>query len=55
VIPRVTLLAALGNVPTTTMPIAVIEPISIIPNSELDETLASVDPTASAHQEGASA
>jgi glycine betaine/proline transport system ATP-binding protein len=55
VIPRVTLLAALGNVPTTTMPIGIIEPVSIIPNAELDETLASVDPTASARQEGAHA
>ena len=41
VIPRVTLLAALGNVPTTTSPISIIEPVSIIPDSELDATLAS--------------
>ena len=40
VIPRVTLLAALGNVPTTTSPISIIEPVSIIPDSELDATLA---------------
>jgi len=40
VIPRVTLLAALGNVPTNTSPMAVIEPVSIIPDAELDTVLA---------------
>jgi glycine betaine/proline transport system ATP-binding protein len=40
VIPRVTLLAALGNVPTNTSPMAVIEPVSVIPNAELDGALA---------------
>ena len=46
VIPRVTLLAALGNVPTTTSPIAVIQPVSIIPDAELDATLAAAGATA---------
>jgi glycine betaine/proline transport system ATP-binding protein len=40
VIPRVTLLAALGNIATTTDPIALIEPVSIIPDAELDAMLA---------------
>jgi glycine betaine/proline transport system ATP-binding protein len=40
VIPRVTLLAALGNVPTNTTPINIIEPVSIIPDAELDAMLA---------------
>ena len=40
VIPRVTLLAALGNVPTTTSSMPVIEPVSIIPDAELDAILA---------------
>ncbi|WP_342748147.1 glycine betaine/L-proline ABC transporter ATP-binding protein [Glaciihabitans tibetensis] len=52
VIPRVTLLAALGNVPTTTMPIPVIEPVSIIPNSELDATLAQGADSSSTTQDG---
>ena len=43
VIPRVTLLAALGNVPTATSPIPVIEPVSRIPDLELDATLAGAD------------
>jgi glycine betaine/proline transport system ATP-binding protein len=50
VIPRVTLLAALGNVSTETSPMAVIEPISIIPNAELDATLAHGDKTADANE-----
>jgi glycine betaine/proline transport system ATP-binding protein len=40
VIPRVTLLAALGNVPTHTAPTPVIEPVSRISNNELDAMLA---------------
>ena len=40
VIPRVTLLAALGNVPTTTSSMPAIEPVSIIPDAELDAILA---------------
>ncbi|MCU1406388.1 MAG: glycine betaine transporter ATP-binding protein [Glaciihabitans sp.] len=43
VIPRVTLLAALGNVPTNTAPMDVIEPVSVIPDSELDIALAEGD------------
>jgi glycine betaine/proline transport system ATP-binding protein len=43
VIPRVTLLAALGNIATTTDPIPLIEPISIIPDAELDAMLARSD------------
>lgn len=45
VIPRVTLLAALGNIATTTDPIAIIEPISIIPDAELDAMLATAETT----------
>ena len=53
VIPRVTLLAALGNVPTNTTPINIIEPVSIIPDSELDAMLASPElTTAAASTEG---
>jgi len=40
VVPRVTLLAALGNVPTTTSPIQTLEPVTRISNDDLDETLA---------------
>lgn len=40
VVPRVTLLAALGNVPTNTSPIPVIEPVLRIPDVELDAMLA---------------
>ncbi|OUE24223.1 quaternary amine ABC transporter ATP-binding protein [Clavibacter michiganensis] len=40
VIPRVTLLAALGNVDTSTSPIPVLEPVTRISDTELDETLA---------------
>ncbi|WIE80542.1 glycine betaine/L-proline ABC transporter ATP-binding protein [Curtobacterium sp. MCSS17_016] len=40
VVPRVTLLAALGNVPTATMPIPVLEPVTRISDSDLDATLA---------------
>ena len=54
VIPRVTLLAALGNVSTDTSPIQVIEPVSIIPNAELDATLAHGDKIAGT-TEGANA
>ena len=39
VIPRVTLLAALGNVSTTTGELAVVEPASTIPTSVLTDTL----------------
>ena len=39
VIPRVTLLAALGNVSTTTGELAVVEPTSTIPTSVLTDTL----------------
>jgi len=39
VIPRVTLLAALGNVSTNTGSLPTIEPRSTIPLSVLDETL----------------
>jgi len=53
VIPRITLLAALGNVPTNTTPINIIEPVSIIPDAELDAMLASPEPTpAAASTEG---
>ena len=53
VIPRVTLLAALGNVPTNTTPINIIEPVSIIPDAELDAMLATPDLTpAAASTEG---
>jgi len=53
VIPRVTLLAALGNVPTNTSPMAVIEPVSIIPDAELDTVLAQGELAAStAGQQG---
>ena len=38
VIPRVTLLAALGNVDTTTSPIPVLEPVTRISDVELDAT-----------------
>ncbi len=40
VIPRVTLLAALGNVSTDTSPIAIIEPVSRVSSAELDLVLA---------------
>src|SRR5680860_1439444 len=43
VIPRVTLLAALGNVSTNTTPINIIEPVSLIPDYELDAMLASLE------------
>jgi len=43
VIPRVTLLAALGNVDTTTSPVPVLEPATRIPEGELDATLATDD------------
>ena len=49
-----TLLAALGNVSTDTSPIQVIEPVSIIPNAELDATLAHGDKIAGT-TEGANA
>ena len=39
VIPRVTLLAALGNVSTDTSPIAIIEPVSRVSDAELDLVL----------------
>ena len=53
VIPRVTLLAALGNVPTNTTPINIIEPVSIIPDAELDAMLATPELTpAAASTEG---
>ena len=53
VIPRITLLAALGNVPTNTTPINIIEPVSIIPDAELDAMLASPEPSpAAASTEG---
>jgi glycine betaine/proline transport system ATP-binding protein len=39
VIPRVTLLAALGNVDTTTSPVPVLEPVTRISDVELDATL----------------
>ena len=39
VVPRVTLLAALGNVPTTTMPVPVLEPVTRI-SSDIEATLA---------------
>jgi glycine betaine/proline transport system ATP-binding protein len=45
VVPRVTLLAALGNVPTSTMPIPVLEPVTRISDSDLDATLATTDQT----------
>jgi glycine betaine/proline transport system ATP-binding protein len=43
VVPRVTLLAALGNVPTATMPIPVLEPVTRISDSDMDSTLAEGD------------
>ena len=48
VIPRVTLLAALGNVPTNTTPTTVMEPVSIIPDAELDAMLATPEHTLTA-------
>lgn len=45
VVPRVTLLAALGNVPTTTTPIPVLEPVTQIA-SDIDEALAADVPAA---------
>ncbi|MFJ3385776.1 MULTISPECIES: glycine betaine/L-proline ABC transporter ATP-binding protein [unclassified Curtobacterium] len=45
VVPRVTLLAALGNVPTTTSPIQTLEPVTRISNDDLDETLATTEGT----------
>jgi glycine betaine/proline transport system ATP-binding protein len=55
VIPRVTLLAALGGVDTSTSPIPVLEPVTRYSESELDETLASPEGVvhASAVAEGA--
>jgi glycine betaine/proline transport system ATP-binding protein len=55
VIPRVTLLAALGGVDTSTSPIPVLEPVTRYSESELDETLASPEGVvhASAAAEGA--
>jgi len=55
VIPRVTLLAALGGVDTSTSPIPVLEPVTRYSESELDETLASPEGVvhASAAVEGA--
>lgn len=50
VVPRVTLLAALGNVPTTTAPIPVLEPVTQIA-SDIDEALA----TAAVHDDAGSA
>jgi glycine betaine/proline transport system ATP-binding protein len=41
VVPRVTLLAALGNVPTTTTPIPVLEPVTQI-GADMEQTLAAV-------------
>jgi glycine betaine/proline transport system ATP-binding protein len=52
VIPRVTLLAALGNVDTTTSPIPVLEPVTRYSESELDATLATGE-TPGADTEGA--
>jgi glycine betaine/proline transport system ATP-binding protein len=52
VIPRVTLLAALGNVDTTTSPIPVLEPVTRYSESELDATLATGE-TPVADTEGA--
>jgi len=54
VIPRVTLLAALGNVPAVTRENPIIDVPVSVPASELDSTLATVEaaPAASAPTEG---
>jgi len=48
VVPRVTLLAALGGVDTSTAPVPVLEPATRIPDVELAATLASGGPDAAA-------
>ncbi|ROP78178.1 glycine betaine/proline transport system ATP-binding protein [Frigoribacterium sp. PhB107] len=53
VIPRVTLLAALGGVDTSTSPIPVLEPVTRYSESELDETLAAPAGVPTATTEGA--
>jgi glycine betaine/proline transport system ATP-binding protein len=47
VIPRVTLLGALGNIPTNTGELPVIEPLSTIPMDVITQTLLATGGTAS--------
>jgi len=53
VVPRVTLLAALGGVDTSTSPVPVLEPVTRYSESELDETLAAPAGVPTATTEGA--